>query len=54
MRVFDLPQKTVGTIEKNCDSGLFGKVISKDIISGEALPIAKPSEIKCGKAIILR
>ena len=50
---FDLPQKTVGTVEKNCDSGLFGKVINRDIISGEALPIAHPKEVKCGKATML-
>lgn len=41
----------LGTLEKNTQQGVFGKAFAP--FSGEAIPVAQASEIRCGSATIL-
>ncbi len=43
--------ETLGTVDKNCGVGIFGK--AGGCFEGEALPVAERSEVKPGKAAIL-
>jgi len=42
-----------GTVEKNCEAGIFGKLLPHCIISGKSYPIGVMSQVKAGDATIL-
>ncbi len=46
----DIP---VGTVTKNCETGLMGSLENKQFIQREAIPVAAKREVKLGKATIL-
>ncbi len=43
---------TVGSLESNCETGVFGKINDKENISGEAVSIGRKDTVREGKAYI--
>ena len=50
---FSSPKSILGTVEKNCDAGVFGKAVSGNHIIGKSYPIGVMSQVKEGSATIL-
>lgn len=50
---FSAKERILGTVEKNCETGIFGKAVSPDLLNGRSYPIGVMSQVKEGKATIL-
>lgn len=50
---FSSSERILGTVEKNCDAGIFGKTVSTDSLSGKSCPVGVMNQVKEGKATIL-
>lgn len=48
-----LKQSSLGSISKNCECGVFGKLDALPDYCNELLPAAKRAEVKCGEAEII-
>lgn len=50
---FSSRESIMGTVEKNCETGIFGKTVSSDSFTGKSYPVGVMSQVKEGKATIL-
>ncbi len=50
---FSEVQEMIGTVEKNCEEGIFGKLLDNHTLSGKEYPLGLMSQAKLGNAQIL-
>ena len=50
---FSSSKDIIGTVEKNCETGIFGKIASTKNLTGKTYPIGVMSQVKEGNATIL-
>ncbi len=53
MGSFSSSGKVLGTVEKNCEAGIFGKFLPDSDLEGKNYPVGVMSQVKEGKATIL-
>ncbi len=50
---FSSADNIIGTVEKNCEAGVFGKISALPMLSGTSYPVGVMSQVKEGQASIL-